>query len=132
MRPFGELVVGRKGRNNATVNQWVVPYIPFLSQSTTVCATTKAVKYIYKYVYKGVDITMVTIQGETYGQSLNAILQYLLARYISPVEVCMRLFKHLTQGSTQKVVKLTIHLPGQSSAIYRSNANNAQIRRLIR
>ncbi|OWY99784.1 Helitron helicase [Phytophthora megakarya] len=97
-----------------------------------VCATTKAVKYIYKYVYKGADMTMVAIQGETNGESLNEILHYLLARYISPVEACMRLFKHPTQGSTHTVEKLAIHLPGQSSATYRANVSNAQIRRLIR
>ncbi|OWZ12881.1 Helitron helicase [Phytophthora megakarya] len=135
MRSPGELMIGRKIWNNATVKQWVVPYNQFLSHKYTChinvefCATTKAVQYIYKYVCKGADMTMVTIQGETNGQSL---LQYLLARYISPVEACMRLFKHPTQGSTHKVMKLAIHLPGQSSATYRANANNAQIRRIIR
>ncbi|POM64848.1 Helitron helicase-like protein [Phytophthora palmivora] len=44
----------------------------------------------------------------------------------------MRLFKYPTQGSTLNVVKLAIHLPGQSAATYRANASNAQIRRLIR
>ncbi|OWZ09382.1 Helitron helicase [Phytophthora megakarya] len=142
MRPPGELMIGRKVENNATVNQWVVSYNQFLSQkynchiNVEVCATTKAVTYIYiyiyKYVYKRAVMTMVTIQGQTYGQSLNEILQYFLTRYISPVEACMRLFKHPSQGSTHKVKKLAIHLPGQSSATYRANASNAQIRRLIR
>ncbi|POM63997.1 Helitron helicase-like protein [Phytophthora palmivora] len=43
-----------------------------------VCATSNAVKYIYNYVYKGADMTMVTIEGETQGHSLNKIL-YLYA-----------------------------------------------------
>ncbi|OWZ04359.1 Helitron helicase [Phytophthora megakarya] len=59
MRSPSELVIERTFWNNAMVNQWVVPYNPFLSQryschiNVEVCATTKAVKYIYKYVYKG-------------------------------------------------------------------------------
>lgn len=42
-------------------NRWVVPYNPFLSQkynahiNVEICSTVKAVKYIYKYVYKGHD-----------------------------------------------------------------------------
>ncbi|POM77405.1 Helitron helicase-like protein [Phytophthora palmivora] len=74
-RAPGRLLCGRKEWDNKTVNQWVVPYNPFLSQkynchiNVEVCATSKAVKYIYKYVYKGADMTMVTIEGEIQGHS---------------------------------------------------------------
>ncbi|POM61706.1 LOW QUALITY PROTEIN: Helitron helicase-like protein [Phytophthora palmivora] len=135
-RATGRLLCGRKEWDNETVNQWIVSYNPFLSQSynchinVEICATSKAVKYIYKCDYK--DMAMVTIEGERQGHSLNEILRYLFARYISPVEACIRLFKHPTQGSTHKVIKLVIHLPGQSAVTYRANASNAQIRRLIR
>jgi hypothetical protein len=49
-----------------------------------VCSSKKAVKYIYKYVYKGSDKATITI--EVYGQNrpINEIRQYLNARYISP------------------------------------------------
>ncbi|POM79144.1 Helitron helicase-like protein [Phytophthora palmivora] len=94
-RPEG--ILSHKGKvwDNAKINQWVVPYNPFLSQkydchiNVEVCATNKAVKYIYKYVYKGSDMTTITIEGEEI--QANEILQYLLGRYISPVEACMRL-----------------------------------------
>ena len=42
-------------------NRWVVPYNPYLSCkyeahiNVEVCATVKAVKYIHKYIYKGID-----------------------------------------------------------------------------
>ncbi|POM64690.1 Helitron helicase-like protein [Phytophthora palmivora] len=120
-RSTGRPICGRKECDNETVNQWVLPIL--------ICATSKAIKYIYNYVYKGADVIMVTIEGEIQGHSLNEILQYLLARYILPVEACMRLFKHPTQGSTHNVVKLAIHLPEQSAATYRAHASNAQIRR---
>ena len=42
-------------------NQWVVPYNPYLSTkynahiNVEICSTIKAVKYLYKYIYKGHD-----------------------------------------------------------------------------
>ncbi|KAK1933963.1 ATP-dependent DNA helicase RRM3 [Phytophthora citrophthora] len=41
-------------------------------------------------------------------------------------------FQTSYQGSTHNVVKLAVHLPGQSSVVYRANATNDQIRRMIR
>ncbi|POM80136.1 Helitron helicase-like protein [Phytophthora palmivora] len=120
-RPEG--ILSHKGKvwDNAKINQWVVPYNPFLSQkydchiNVEVCATNKAVKYIYKYVYKGSDMTTITIEGEEI--QANEILQY-LGRYISPVEACMRLFGFPTQRSSHAVVNLPIHLEGMSLVTY--------------
>ncbi|XP_021713592.1 uncharacterized protein LOC110681775 [Chenopodium quinoa] len=48
-------------RNAQLDNQWVIPYNPYLSLlfdchlNVEVCSTIKAVKYLYKYVYKGHD-----------------------------------------------------------------------------
>ena len=42
-------------------NRWVVPYNPYLSRkyrvyiNIEIYITIKAVKYIYKYIYKGPD-----------------------------------------------------------------------------
>ncbi|POM80921.1 Helitron helicase-like protein [Phytophthora palmivora] len=113
---YQKRILSHKGKvwDNAKINQWDVPYNPFLSQkydchiNVEVCATNKAVKYIYKYVYKGSDMTTITIEGEEI--QANEILQYLLGRYISPVEACMRLFGFPTQGSSHAVVNLPIHL----------------------
>ncbi|OWZ24247.1 LOW QUALITY PROTEIN: Helitron helicase [Phytophthora megakarya] len=75
-RSPSELVIGRK---------WVVPYNLLLSQTynchinVEVCATTKAVKYIYKY---GAEMTMLLFEAKQ------------TARYISPMEACMWLFKN--------------------------------------
>ncbi|POM79458.1 LOW QUALITY PROTEIN: Helitron helicase-like protein [Phytophthora palmivora] len=127
-RPEGILI--HKGKDNAKINQWVVPYNPFLSQkydchiSVEVCATNKAVKYIYKYVHKGSDMTTITIEGEE--------IQYLLGRYISPVDACMRLFGFPTQGSSHAVVNLPIHLEGMSLVTYRDHATTPQLQNLVR
>lgn len=64
----GWIMAGRvkKGRHELD-NRWVVPYNPYLCQkfdchiNVEVCATIKAVKYIYKYVYKGHDRAQVEV-----------------------------------------------------------------------
>ncbi|GMF58936.1 unnamed protein product [Phytophthora fragariaefolia] len=95
-RPPGVLKFRGREYDNATINQWVVPYNPYLSQkynchiNVEVCTTLTAVKYLYKYVYKGSDkavITIETVRGE-FRQARtepNEILRYLNARYISPL-----------------------------------------------
>jgi hypothetical protein len=58
-------------------NRWVVPYNPYLSQkydchiNVEICTTVSAVKYLYKYVYKGGDraaVYLVTENGDRYNR----------------------------------------------------------------
>ncbi|OWY97223.1 Helitron helicase [Phytophthora megakarya] len=110
-RPSGFFSHKGKVWNNATVNQWVVPYNPFLSQkynchvNVEICATSKAIKYIYKYVYNG--------------------------RNISPVEACNRIFMHPIQGATHSVVNLPIHLEDMNMVAYRGLASTTQLYNII-
>ena len=54
---------GRKNRIRGIDldNQWVVPYNPYLLTkfnfhiNVEICSTIKAIKYLYKYIYKGHD-----------------------------------------------------------------------------
>ena len=51
-------------------NLWVVPYNPYLCSkysahiNVEICSSVTAVKYLYKYVYKGYDRVMASIQSE--------------------------------------------------------------------
>ena len=51
-------------------NRWVAPYNPFISElmdchvNVEVVCSIKAVKYVYKYVYKGHDRTQVRLEGQ--------------------------------------------------------------------
>ena len=50
-------------------NRWVIPYNPFLLATfdchlnVEICSTIKAVKYLYKYVYKGHDCVSFRVAG---------------------------------------------------------------------
>jgi hypothetical protein len=51
-------------------NRWVVPYNPYLTMryqchiNVEVCSSITAVKYLYKYVYKGHDRALAVVQLE--------------------------------------------------------------------
>ncbi|KAE8986581.1 hypothetical protein PR002_g22315 [Phytophthora rubi] len=137
-RPPGVLKFKGREYDDATINQWVVPYNPYLSQkynchiNVEVCTALTAVKYLYKYVYKGSDkavITVENVQGESHRAMIepNEILRYLNARYVSPVEACMRLLDFSVQGKTHSIVQLTIHLENEQLVTFRSSDNPDQV-----
>ncbi|GMF41744.1 unnamed protein product [Phytophthora fragariaefolia] len=134
LRPPDVLKFWGREYDNATINQWFVPYNPYLSQkynchiNVEVSTTLTAVKYLYKYVYKGSDkavITIETVRGESRQARMepNEIIRYLNARYISPVEACMRLLGYAIQGKTHSIVQLTIHLENAQVVTFRSSDN---------
>ncbi|KAG3241155.1 hypothetical protein PI124_g13973 [Phytophthora idaei] len=137
-RAAGVVWINGKEYDNETINQWVVPYNPYLSQkynchiNVEVCTAITAVKYLYKYVYKGSDkavITVEAVRGEGNQTQIepNEILRVLNARYISPVETCMRLLDYSVQGKTQAITQLTIHLENEQMITFRSSDDPAVV-----
>jgi len=76
-------------------------------------ASIKAVKYIYKYVYKGHDRTTME-----FGTCRDEIKQYLDARYISSPEAMWRLLMFDMQKQVPNVVRLQVHLPDQQGVVF--------------
>ncbi|KAG2791389.1 hypothetical protein PC129_g24199 [Phytophthora cactorum] len=137
-RAPGVVLINGKEYDNETINQWVIPYNPYLSQkynchiNVEVCTVITAVKYLYKYVYKGSDkavITMEAVRGEGNQTQIepNEILRLLNARYISPVEACMRLLDYSVQGKTHAITQLTIHLENEQMVTFRSSDDPAVV-----
>ncbi|GMF62025.1 unnamed protein product [Phytophthora fragariaefolia] len=68
-REPGVLIFKDRQYDNETVNQWVGPYNAYLCQkydchiNVEVCTTIGAIKYLYKYVYKGSDRVALTIEA---------------------------------------------------------------------
>ena len=72
-------------------NRWVVPHNPLLLKkfkchlNVEICTSIKAVKYLYKYTYKGLDRANMEI--------VNEVAEFLDARYVTAPEACWRLFE---------------------------------------
>ncbi|GMF49014.1 unnamed protein product [Phytophthora fragariaefolia] len=130
-REPGVLIFKDRQYDNETVNQWVVPYNPYLCQkynchiNVEVCTTIGAIKYMYKYVYKGSDRAVLTIEAvrdpSEPRSEPNEILRFLNARYISPVEAAMRILTYEIQGKPHAVTTLTVHLVGGQMVVFQPN-----------
>jgi len=83
-------------------------------------AVYSMVKYLYKYVHKGHDHTVVAIEGNTthhvgeqtqQDSGRNEIQQYLDCSYVSALESCPSIFEFSLQHQYPSVQKLQYHLP---------------------
>ena len=101
-------------------NRWIVPYNPYLCAkysahiNVEICSTVTAVKYLYKYVYKGQDRIMAGVQ---HGK-INEIQRYIDARYVSASEASWRIFHYELHDRSPAVQRLAVHLQGQQTVIY--------------
>ncbi len=73
-------------------------------------ASIKAIKYIYKYVYKGHDRT--TLE---FGRSEDEVKMYLDARYVSACESVWRIFEFWMHEEKPAVYRLQVHLPNEQT-----------------
>ena len=108
-------------------NRWVVCHSKFLIWkyrchiNVESIASIKAVKYIYKYVYKGHDRT--TMQ---FGTAQDEIKLYLDARYVSTCEANWRLYFFEVQDHEPSVLRLAVHLPQQQAVVLNPNRDTLQ------
>lgn len=71
-------------------NSWVVPYNPWLLKkydchiNVEICSSVQSVKYLYKYVWKGVDRVPMEVSNEK--EAEHGIKQFVDARWIFPQE----------------------------------------------
>ncbi|GLB44068.1 putative helitron helicase-like domain at N-terminus [Lyophyllum shimeji] len=113
-------------RGKQVDNRWVVPYSPWLIWkyqchiNVECIASIKAVKYIYKYVYKGHD--RVSMQFGTVG---NEVRQYLDARYVSACESLWHIFQYPLHGQAPNVVRLQVHLPDEQFVTWRQDGQES-------
>jgi len=104
-----ETTVGRHDIDN----RWIVPYCPWLSRAfdahinVEFCNSVKSIKYVCKYINKGSDAAMFTIQGR---QSRDEVAQYQLGRYVSTNEAFWRIFGFPIHDRFPPVQTLAVHL----------------------
>jgi hypothetical protein len=83
-----------KVRGAVLDNRWVVPYnLGLLMRynfhiNVEACSSIKAVKYLFKYIYKGHDRASFSVDPtiDNDGGVINEIKQYRDARFVSPPE----------------------------------------------
>ncbi|XP_074314477.1 uncharacterized protein LOC141649693 [Silene latifolia] len=106
-------------------NRWVVPYNPFLLArfdchlNVEVCSMIKAVKYLYKYVYKGHDQISIALTDNNNVEAIDEISSYQAARWISPLEAAWRIFRFSLNEVHPNVVTLQVHLPNMQTVVFR-------------
>jgi hypothetical protein len=98
-------------------NAHVVPYNPFLCTkynchiNVEIATSITAVKYLFKYVYKGHDRASISIVNREGSDPVDEISQYLDSRYVSAAESCWRIFGFRMHQHFPSVTRLQLHLP---------------------
>ena len=108
---------GGSFRNGAT-NQYVVPYNKYLLKkfnahiNVEVCTSFSAVKYVFKYIYKGYDCAYVKFyekDGEEQG-CIDEIKNFIDSRYVTGIEASWRLFSFEMNEMSHSIIRLPVHL----------------------
>ena len=119
-------------------NRHVVPYNvrPLLKYQDHInmewCNQNNSIKYLFKYIHKGYDritaTNMPTSQiDEIDKQPVDEIKQYLDCRYVSPSEVCWRIFSFSIHGRKPDVELMFFHLIGDNVVYFSHHANMENI-----
>jgi hypothetical protein len=115
-------------------NRDVIPYNPYLSVkynchiNVEIANGILAVKYLYKYVYKGHDRTCVTVEMEHRNTPvpIDEIKEYLDSRYVSACEASWRIFSFRLHHHYPPVQRLQLHLPDLQSVVFDPQAQTAE------
>ena len=114
-------------RGATMTNGNVVPYNPYLLLkydahiNVEACTSLHAVKYIYKYIYKGFDCAdMVITTGQNQQLQYNEVSNYIDARYVSAPEAMWRLLEHKMHDRSHAVMRLPVHLPNQQRIFFQA------------
>jgi len=111
----------------AVGNEWVVPYNPYMTQkydahiNVEICSGIAAVKYLYKYMYKGFDRATMEVNKN------DEIKQYIDGRYLFASEGCWHLFCFKLHSRSHAVYRLPVHLPNQQYIHFADTDHIAQV-----
>ncbi len=122
-------------------NSHVIPYNPWLSEkyachiNVEVCTSVAAVKYLYKYVYKGVDraeVNLIPVGGDdapAEPRVIDEIRSFREGRYLSAAEAAWRNFIFPMHSRVPAVVRLALHLPDEQTVYIREGDVDGALRR---
>jgi hypothetical protein len=113
-------------RNAKLDNSWAIPFNPSLLMlynchiNVEICSSIKAVKYLYKYIYKGSDGASYSVDKSDNGDKvvIDEIKRFGDARYVTPPEAAYWLYGFSLYQMYPPVLQLTVHLPGMHMVAY--------------
>ncbi|XP_058805595.1 uncharacterized protein LOC131672409 [Phymastichus coffea] len=115
-------------------NRWVVPHCRNLLKmfdchmNVEIVSSVRAVKYLYKYIYKGHDAATVVIGTENTSKDVinhDKVSNFIETRYVGPVEACYRILSKSLQDKSHTIERLPVHLQNQQCVIISTDANNS-------
>ena len=82
-------------------------------------SSLRSVKHLYKYVYKVHDAANAAIEDANKKTVINhdKIRNYIVTRYVSPVEACYRILSKPLLCKSHSITRLSVHLPKQQSIV---------------
>ncbi|XP_060965525.1 uncharacterized protein LOC115712693 [Cannabis sativa] len=122
-----------KIRGHYLDNGWVIPYNSYLlckfdcHINVEICSTIKAVKYLYKYVYKGHDRISFSVNSDNAPNDIDEIQQFQSARWISPPEATWRIFGFTLSEIYPSVLPLQLHLEDSQLITYNKSDNLTKV-----
>ena len=118
----GNFFVKVNGDNEFLVtNAYVVPHNPMLSQlfdahiNVEMCSSIKVVQYITKYLCKGSDAAMYSLDNPN---NLDEIKSYQLGRYVSSNEAAWRIYGFPIHDHSPPITRLDVHLPNGQRVVF--------------
>ena len=107
-------------------NRWVVPYNPYLSLqynchiNVEICISSKAAKYLYKYVTKGSDRAMVyaELESDDCQKARDEIREYEDMRSVGSSEAAWHLYAFPISENKPPVQVLRLHLENKQHVFF--------------
>ena len=142
----GHTVVLNEGTDREQIldNRRIVPHNVYLlmkyrcHMNVEVCNSITAVKYLYKYVYKGHDRVMYGVKAndqldmnpnQLRGPARDEIKEFVEARYCSTSEACWRTLEFSMGKLYPSVERLPIHKEAENDVLF--TADEEQTRRVL-
>ena len=139
----GKTFVKNPGTDKEEVldNSRVVPHNIFLLMkyrchlNVEVCNSITAVKYLYKYVYKGHDKVMYGVKSkdhldlpadQTRGPARDEVQEFVEARYCSTSEACWCTFEFSMGSLYPRVQRLNVHLEDEQHVLFSSDSEETR------